>query len=173
VGGFGPPLNFGGRLKASRKIFTKPITTTAGAYALEDQIGQLQTLVGAADHKHQALKIESITVVDTEQQKSDLLILFFSKAPTITSTDNNTLAISDAELQAKLIGAIRVYSAEYQDVVGSSVAVVQYPDIQVHPQDVPSGANEGQDLYMLVLSKGTPTYGASSTALTVHVGVSR
>lgn len=160
-------------MKESRKIFTKPITTTAGAYALEDQIGQIQTLVGAADHKHQSLKIDSITVVDTEQQKSELLILFFSKSPTITSTDSNTLAISDAELAAKLIGAIRVYAAEYQDVVGTSIAVVQYPDIQIHPQDSPSGENIGQDVYMLVLSKGTPTYGASSTALTVHVGVSR
>ena len=157
----------------SRKIFTKPITTTAGAYALEDQVGQLQTLVGAADHKHQAIKIDSITVVDTAQQKSELLILFFSKEPTITSTDSNTLAITDAELAEKLIGAIKVFAAEYYDVVGTSIAVVQYPDIQVHPQDRPSGANEGQNIYMLVLSKGTPTYGASSTALTVHVGVSR
>jgi hypothetical protein len=150
-----------------------PITTTAGAYAVEDQVGQLQTMVGAADHKHQALKIDTITVVDTAQQKSELLILFFSKPPAVTSTDSNTLAITDAELAEKLIGAIRVYAAEYQDVVGTSIAVVQYPDIQVHPQDKASGENVGQDLYMLVLSKGTPTYGASSTALTVHVGVSR
>lgn len=155
----------------SRKLFTKAITTSAAAYTAGDQVGTLQTLTGASDRKGQALAIESIQVVDTAQQKSELLLLFFGKAPTITSVDNGALNITDAQLQECLLGVVKVFAAEYYDVAGVSIANVQYPSLQLESRDEKSGTRLGQEIYMLVVTNGTPTYGLSSTALTVHVGV--
>lgn len=160
-------------MKDTRKLFSKPITTSAGAYAINDQVGSLQTLVGAADLKGQVVVIDSLSIVDTAQQKSDLVVLLFSKPPTITSTDNNALAISDSEIADKLLCALKVANADYNDVAQASIACYGDLGIQIEPREPRSGLTTGQDVYALVLSKGTPTYGSSSSVLTIHIGVKK
>lgn len=146
----------------SRKYFTKAITTTDPAYADGDQIGTKFEIPEIAIAKGQAVVLESVTVIDKVKQNSALVLFFFSQSPTVASSDNNTLDITDAEMEAKCIGKVDIAASDYKSLNASSVATKSNIQLQLKPGDEKSGIITGQSIYAILMSNGTPDYTAGT-----------
>ena len=68
-------------MRDSRKVFSAVITTTATAYTAADQVGGLITFSDAAEAAKGAALLESVTLIDNEKVKANLILFLFSKAP--------------------------------------------------------------------------------------------
>lgn len=142
------------------------VTTSAGAYADHDQIGTgVQTITDVFDGNSKKAEIKSVSLHDPALTTGVALTLhFFRTAPTNATADNAQLNIADAELAAKWIGKVEIPAANYQSVVTGQVATVNDIGLIVD--------STTKDLYVLVESAGTPTYGAA-VALTFSIGLIR
>ena len=142
----------------SRKFFTQAISTSEAAYADFDQIGTAFEIPEVAIHKGQPVVLESLTVIDKVSQSAALVIFFFSKLPTVASSDNAALSITDAEMEAKCIGKVDIATTDYKAIAASSVATKSNIQLHLKPGDTKSGEVTGQSLYAIVMSNGTPDY---------------
>lgn len=144
----------------SRKFFSKAITTTDTAYNDGDQIGTKFEIPGVAMSKGSPVILESVSVIDKDKQASALVIFFFSQSPTVASSDNAALDITDAEMASKCIGHVAIAAADYKPINGSSVATKANIQLQLKPGDEKSGTVEGKSIYAILMSNGTPDYAA-------------
>lgn len=149
-----------GALETQRRVITVTPTVDTAIYASGDQLGSLMTLSGALPGNPQGV-IDSLTIVDKSSQKSVLNVLFFSASPTVTSSDNAALNISDSEMASKCLGYVPVAAADYKDLSASAVATIRNVGLNV--------SRSGDDLYAIILSGGTPTY-TSTSDLVLKIG---
>jgi hypothetical protein len=144
---------------------TPAAASFATPYSSADVIGGVNTVTDVVDFRSAGCKLISLSVLDAANQKSALDIYFFSDLPATTVGDDNAAyVLVDSDL-AKLIGHIHVTAADY---VSSSTtnAEVTYNNIQMVLQP----AVKSRNIYVLVVSRGTPTYG-SATDLLVRLGI--
>lgn len=107
--------------------------------------------------------IHSVVVSDAAGQASDLDVVFFSSDPASTTfTDNAAFNPADADIK-KIIGFAQVTT--HSSFSANSVSVATGLNILFDIAD--TGRNE---IYAAIVSRGTPTY-AASTDLTLSVGV--
>ena len=100
-------------------------------------------------------EIVSAVVVDLAKQKSALTLEIFSKEVTGgTLTINNPIDIDDAEALFHL-GSIPVAAADYKDFADSAIATVRNIGLAVKSY---AASGVSRDLYLAVVSRGTPTY---------------
>lgn len=100
-------------------------------------------------------EIVSAVIVDLGKQKSVLSLELFSREITGgTLTINDPLDISDTEA-AYHLGSIPVAAADYKDFADNAIATVR--NIGLAVKAYPS-SGKSRDLYMAVVSRGTPTY---------------
>lgn len=131
-------------------------TIDTSVYADADQLGSLMTFEMQGDYG----PLRTMTVVDAISQNAAMTLHLFKEQPTIASSDNGALDISDAELAAKYIGKIEVGASDYQALANASVAMVQC--------EVPVQTKEGK-FYGILQSQGTPTYTGAGN-LTIKLG---
>ena len=136
--------------------------TTTGAYADGDQIGAAVELANMMDTKGDTGAILSVSVIDSAKQKSALELLFFDASPTIASSDNAELDIVFAQFTGKYLGSVLIAASDYEDVKSVSIATVRQQGILLK-------GNKSASIWVVLKSKGTPTYTAS--ALYFRVGV--
>ncbi len=124
------------------------ITAHADIYASGDQIGTLQTITVSSGSRVGAT-ISLITVLDLIGQKSALDLFFFSQSVTVAA-DNAAASFSDADMRFCL-GVVNVLAVDYDDNAANSIATVavNFPVI---------AADAGVNLFMAVVSRGTPDY---------------
>jgi hypothetical protein len=140
------------------KVVAATPTLDTNAYASGDQLGTLMTLTEAlAGAKRGTL--ESLVILDKAKQKSALVVHLFLASPTIASSDNAALDISDAQMASNYLGSVSVAAAAYIDLNASSVAT--YSDLGL-PVEASSQAGT---LYAIIESQGAPTYAASDLVL--------
>jgi hypothetical protein len=130
-------------------------TVDTAQYASGDRLGSLMTLSGAADGDFSPTTLKSVVILDKAKQKSALDIFFFDASPTIASADNAALDITDAEMADKFLGSVTIAAADYKDLNASSV-VTATCDLPLKP------TTTAGTIYALLVSRGTPTYGAAS-----------
>ena len=147
-------------------VAVQPVVDTS-AYATGDFIGadvltfpdlalQLTESVG-----QRGGLIQSIMVVDKASQDANLEIIIFSSDPAATTfSDNDALDIDDADL-AKIIAIIPITA--YHDFVDNSVATVS-------GLAIPFITDTGNDLFVAIVSRGAPTYVATSDVI-ITIGV--
>jgi len=104
-----------------RKFIYKTPTLDTNAYANADQMGSLMTLTQGLDYIGTAF-LESIVIIDKDKQNKGFTILFFNAAPTIASSDNGALDITDAEMASKFIGQVSFATADFKSINASSIA---------------------------------------------------
>lgn len=152
--------------RGSSKLITVNLTTSAGIYAAGDVIDSVKTLTDAVlDPKGTAL-LHSLVLIDKINQKVSLDLLFFDTAPTV-GADNAAAAITDAHM-AYCIGRVSIVNSEYVTVDGSNLnAEVTKTGLALLLQ---STAGK-KDLYMVAVSRGTPTYGSAAVNLVVKLGL--
>lgn len=139
------------------------ITTTAPQYTAGDVVGGVLTLTAAVRSSGGAGLLQSLLVTDRANQKAPLTILLFDSAPAGTYTDNAACPTLGADT-AKLIRKVNVVAADYETIGGVAVA-----DLAAVSKVVK--ASGSADLKAVVVTTGTPTYGANATDLSIRFGL--
>ena len=100
----------------------------------------------------------SITVQDLDKQDAALEVILWSSDPTGTTfTDDAALDIADADLP-KHCGSANVTATDYKDYTDNSVGTVRNIGL-------PVGTDTENDLWMTLVSRGTPTYTTEGLSL--------
>lgn len=148
-------------MRESLKTRRIPITTSASAYSAGDQVGALLTIEKVPNARE--AKLITLAVLDKASQKATITVHFFSKAPTIASSDNAALDITDAEMTSKYLGSVSIPNTAYIDLAASAVATINNIQMVLLAQDqeIP-GKYKGNKIYAVVETAGTPTYGAGA-----------
>ena len=141
-------------------------TLDTNAYAAGDHMGTLMTVdpsfSGIKDGD--AYVLQSITIVDKAKQDAAINVFFFDESPTLTSSDNAALDISDAEMADKCVGFVSIAAGDYADLNVNSVATVRNLGLNVKPID----ADASGPFYAILQSQGAPTYAASDLVVKFH-----
>lgn len=134
-------------------------------YADKDQMGAggLE-LAYALDDVGGTCTIRSVTVIDKAIQSAAIDLLFFNSSPTVTSANNDALAITDAEMVSKFLGRVSIPAASYVAQAGASDCTVCNIGL------ICKGVAGSRSLYVIPVSRGTPTYSAASD-LVIKIGI--
>lgn len=145
------------------------VNSASTAYAVGDQLDGLQQITNALDEAGDTGIINSIIVVDKESASAAVDVLFFNDAPTVVSSDNVSLNISDADMESKFLGSVRVAAADYITTAASSVATVKNIGLSVN--SIKSSTNlNGNSLWAILRSAGTPTW-TGTQSLSLRIGI--
>jgi len=128
-------------------------------YSNSDQLGSLITVSNAVRKTGGTGKIRSLVLYDDDKLNADFDVLIFDSSPTIASSDNGALDISEANLQ-KLIGRIEIRQADWSDISGHTYCVIGNLDLPVKSLT--------KDLYFLLQARATLNF-ADTGALTGRV----
>ena len=157
--------------RMNRALVVKTVAAAAAAYSTGDQVGIPVQVANIVDMESGAAKLVSLTVVDEAAQAVALDVLLFKLAPTVTSADNDALAITDAEMTSKCLGVVSVAAADFKTVnTTSTVATVKGIDMVIQAGKG-NEARGNTSIWAIVVARGSPTYAASS--LTLKFGVER
>jgi hypothetical protein len=142
------------------------VTTEAAAYADGDSLHTtVITLTNALQKAKHSGEVVSVVVADKDEQSVALSLELFSRSPSSNTvvTKNVELDIADADLPYH-IGSIPVAAADYKAFADNSVATVRNVGLAVR-SDAVDGAEESRDLFLIVVSRGTPTYTSTSSII--------
>lgn len=142
----------------SNVIEVTPTVSTSPAYTAEDQVGGIQTLGNACRQQGGGATLISVAVHDKAKQSAALVLFFFDELPTVASSDNAAVDVTDAEMAGKCLGSVTVAATNYVNVSGSSMATVNSPNTALYMK---SQDADGK-LYVVVKTTGTPTYASTS-----------
>lgn len=145
------------------------ITTTAVPYTAGDIIGGLIPLTPGSGLAGFGT-INDIKIIDTNNQKSALTLLFFDNLPSGgTYTDNAPFAFGTGDY-VKLCngGIVGVGASDYVTIGGIAIADVTC-QASIRWRQVADGSFP--IIYMAIIAGGAPTYGANATSLWINVGV--
>lgn len=143
-----------------KTITATPVLDTS-AYATGDRMGSVVTLSDLHPGFNQQLIIRSINVIDLEKQNAAFDIMLFNALPTVASADNAAIDISDAEV-TKLVGVVPVATGDYTTAfAGCGQATKANVGLVVQTAELDN------TLYMLLVSRGSPTYAAGSLVIKI------
>lgn len=146
-----------------KSIKITPVVSANAAYATLEQVGGIMTLTAGAFDEDKAVKLTHVTLLDREAQKANITLFFFDDLPTVTSADNETLAITDAELMAKCVAILPLVAADYVDAVGVAV-VTKQTNLQLKSVHKDSSNKSTGNLYVVAMNlTTTPTYTSTSS----------
>lgn len=156
----------------SVSIEVTPTVSASSAYTAEDQVGGIQTIsetitdhlkrtrvVSPAADENSVATLLTVTVHDKAKQSAALEIFFFDELPTVASSDNAAISITDAEMAGKCVGVVSIGASDYKNVAASSIACVGLSQALAMRSKTDNGV-----LYAVAKTTGTPTY-ASTTDL--------
>jgi hypothetical protein len=132
-------------------------TLDTNAFATGDQIGSTyMTITGAAPGKGAGTILSGLVITDGAAQGVALDLFFFDAAPTVASSENAAANVSAAEMADKCIGHVSIATTDYKALSANTTACLRDLAMSLKP------AQGSQDLYCLIVSRGAPTYGATS-----------
>lgn len=142
-------------------LITVTPTLDTSAYADGDTLFAPTEIAGAAEFPGGMTMLQSVTVVDADDQGQPLDLLFFNATLTL-GTLNAAPSISDANAIAYHMGRVQVLSSDYYDLGGVRVAGLNaIGRIMLAPLT-------SRSLWVGGISRGTGTYTASG--LTIRLG---
>lgn len=129
-------------------------TPDTGALAAGDLVADTQELASVARLAGGIVYLQSITLLDQTDQKAELDVVFF-RANQSMGTENNVPTISDANA-LDVVGVVTIVAGDYKDIGGASIA-------QIGNIGRMMKCAAGQtSLWVALVTRGTPTYGASA-----------
>lgn len=141
----------------TKTIEVTPTVSTSPAYTAEDQVGGIMTLVGAAGGKFKTATLMSLSVVDKAKQSVKLVVYLFDELPTVASSDNAALDISDAEMADKAKAKVTIDTTDYEPLSANSFA-----DMGLSRAKAITSRTDGGNLYAVMKTTGAPTYASTS-----------
>jgi hypothetical protein len=140
-----------------RLVDYTPLLDTS-IYASADVLSATAVVANLCRDKNRATELNSLIVVDADDQKAAFDIYFLSADGSFAAV-NLAAAPADA-VGLNYLGHIAVAAADYRDLGG--VAVATYRDLSL----ILKPATDTSDIYVaLVNGAGTPTYSASGLKL--------
>lgn len=113
------------------------------------------TLSGAVPGPGDGAILRQISIVDKAKQAAAIIVLLFDELPTVASSNNVAIDITDAEMADKALASVSVASGDYAALANSSLAT--------KATTTPLKAVVGEtSLYAVAFTTGTPTYGSTS-----------
>lgn len=131
-------------------VVTVTPTISTSAYATGDAVGGLLTFASAVESAASAATLDSVTIIDKDQELATFDLVLFDQTFTAAS-DNAVFAPSDADL-ANCIGVVRV--SDYANFSTNSVATRTNVGLGIKLT--------GTSLFGQLVVRGTPTYTATS-----------
>ena len=132
---------------------------TGGAYADGDVLFAAQELANAVRSSGGTGVIQSIQIVDQDDQGQAMDIVISDSTITL-GTENGAVSISDADA-AKILGIVEITGSDYVDLVNSQYASIKNIGIVIMP--------DATGVFLSGVSRGTPTHTASGIVLRVGI----
>jgi hypothetical protein len=144
---------------------------TAGAYAANQVIGTPQKIIGSLDKGGTATLVSGL-LLDLANQKQAVDVFFFNKLPTSQGADKAAFALNATDAMA-LVGRYSFLASAYSTASSNNVSEATVGLLQIGlvagNNNPVSGVNTSQpnntlntnSIYVLAVSRGTPTYGAN------------
>lgn len=149
-------------LKCGENDITPVIS--AAVYSAGNQVGGIQALTHASIEENRITQLQTLNIIDVDNQKAAMTVLFFNQPPVVSSTDKTAFAITAANAKAQCIGQIQVLAANYATVGSVAVATLQFTNY--FTQSLTSTAG---NIYAIAVTSGTPTYTTTSSLVFKYV----
>jgi hypothetical protein len=134
------------------------LTPDTSIFASGDVIADTQVVTNAVAQNDGKAILQSIVVIDEDDQKAAIDIYFFSGSGAL-GTENSAPGISDANAR-NFLGWQAIATGDYKDLGGVSVAMIKGIGLPI------KAASGTRDIYVGVVNgAGTPTYTASGLKL--------
>lgn len=136
-------------------VLTATFTSASGtAYTAGDSIGTSQVLTNVADASGKIVQLMSVKAIDSAGQAASMVLYFFNgTAPTLT--DNAAFAWST--LSTNYVGHVSIGASDYETRDGKSTVDIGFLGSYLKL------SNTSQNLNVVAVTKGTPTYGNGGT----------
>jgi len=145
-----------GKIGASDAVVTVTCSLPTGALTANDVMFDTQEIAGAARTSGGQVILESVTVLDKDDQGAEFDLLFLD-ANTSIGTEDSAVSISDSDAE-DIVGIVNVAEADYADLINSQVATVKGIGLEMQ-------ASGSTSLYVAGVTRGTPTYTASGVII--------
>lgn len=142
-----------GEVATADTVIELVFSLDTSAYAAGDVLADTQAITGAARVAQSSVILESFVLIDIDDQKQPLTVVFLSTNNSL-GTENSASNINDTN-GAKVVGWFKVLSSDYLDLGGISVACIRNIGLQMMT------AAAATALYVGLISDGTGTYTAS------------
>jgi len=149
-----------GEIGASTVVVPLSLSLAAAAYHSNDVLSATQELADAVRVDGGSGILQSIQVIDQDDQGQPIDIFIFSGSAAL-GTENAAISISDADA-AQILGIVRVVANDYIDCINSMNASINGLNI---PVEVASGTS----LYVATATRGTPTHTGSGIVLNIGI----
>jgi hypothetical protein len=143
------------------RIQVTPTISAASIYAAKDAIGGIMTFAGATRTSTGGGILESVTIVDKDQELSPMDLVLFSATIAGTVTDNAAFDPTDADL-LNCVGWIPILAGDYADFNDNAVAVRAGLGIAY--------TCAATSLFGALVARATPTY-TNTSDIVVTLGV--
>lgn len=144
------------------KFVTVSMTTPTDAQDAGDVVAATQIVAACTPGNDLNAILQSVCVIDTDDQKALLTLVFFS-ANTALGTEDSAPDIDDTEALT-VLGTVQIVAADYIDLGGASIANIKNVGLAVTP------ASGTDDIYMAIYTHATSTPTYASGVLTVRLG---
>jgi len=136
-------------------------TIAAAGFTANDFVGGKLTLTNAVRVAAGKGKITGLKIVDAAKQNADLLVFIFKADLAGTYTDNAAESVT-ADDWLNWIGTIEILSSDWQEMANASLVDLGF--------EMLVEASAGRNLYVLIVTTGTPTFTENCLQLTFGVG---
>ena len=154
-----------GTVGANPPIVLRPlVVASTTAYTAGDVIGGRIVLTNAVLQSGGAAVWDSVVLTDDSNQKPPLTILMYNAQPVAATADNAAFAWGSGDLD-RVVGKVNILAGDWETLGGNAVAAKGGLGFDVR-------AVGGQDLYLYVVTTGTPTFGTNAD-LRIGIGLSQ
>ena len=146
-----------GEVGSASDWITLTTSLDTGAYAANDVLADTQELASAVRVNGGNAIVDSIVVLDEDDNAGDLTVVFFRTNVSL-GTENSAVSITDANAR-QILCSIPILSSDYDDLVGSQVATLSNVGCLIE------AASGTTSVYVGLISNDTKTYTASGIQL--------
>lgn len=149
------------------KLFTVEVPTKTLAYSSGDNVGGLIQLKNIVTSNNGTAILKQIVIIDNDGQAAPLTFMFFDKDPSSLGiiTDNIGFSWGSGSIEG-CIAKINIATADYDGVINGKYIL----DKDIYSK-VLQTTDESKDLYLVIITTGTPTYTTGKHSLTIKLGL--
>jgi hypothetical protein len=149
------------------KLLNLTLSLSTSQYADADVLAATQELADALLAPGTHAILQSLVVLDKDDQGAALDLVFFRSEAAMGAAENAALAITDANAD-EILTVVEIAAADFVDLANSQIATKGPSDAGM---SAVLTATSGQSLFVAAISRGTGTYTASG--ITLKIGLLR
>ena len=143
-----------GEVGGSTAVIKPTVTISTSGYSAGDVIGGKITLTNAMRKVNGTGVLQSLSILDTDNEKAALTVILFS-ADITSPADNAAWAWTSADF-SKVLGTVSVATSDYVTVGGEAIATISGIGLPV------AATGSTAHIYAVVVASSAPTYGATT-----------